>query len=156
MQKKYKLLIRLLVLTTVLILVAGYGAYAVAKEKNPDLTAGEFFGINPLPSWKSLGSGMAGGVIFGFIDNSGLLYSGKVFNAFMPNNKMVADGLSNTYTNVTGTLFGTLCGSILMTLTHTESYPLWSESLGIVIGCLLGLFIPKLLFNRTKLLQSSP
>lgn len=42
---------------------------------------------------------------------------------------------------------GTFCGLIIEDMTNVSSTPIWGDCLGIVIGCLLGIMIPKLLMG---------
>jgi len=49
-----------------------------------------------------------------------------------------------------GATLGTFVGLILKNLSSVENTPIWAEIIGIVIGCLLGILIPKLILRNSK------
>jgi len=49
-----------------------------------------------------------------------------------------------------GAFLGTFCGYIMSDLTDIEDAPFWTECIGIVIGCLIGILIPKLIMGNNS------
>tara|TARA_B100000963_G_scaffold346306_1_gene351380 strand:+ start:440 stop:889 length:450 start_codon:yes stop_codon:yes gene_type:complete len=145
MQKKYISLVKLLVVSILLIIGSGYAAFQSEKNKNPELTLSEFISLDPVPTVKSIGVGMVSGLIFGIIDNAGLFFGMSSLDPFLPKNKLIAAGLGNTYSDALGGFLGTFCGIIVSNLTGIYDYPVWSSTFGIVVGCLIGLYIPALI-----------
>lgn len=42
---------------------------------------------------------------------------------------------------------GTFCGLIIEDLTGINSTPIWGDAIGIVVGCLFGILVPKLIMG---------
>ncbi len=145
MKKKYISVLKLIIVSIVLIAGFGYAAFRSEKNKNSELTFAEFISINPMPSAKSIGVGMVSGLIFGIIDNGGLFYGMDSLDPFLPKNKLIAAGLGNTYSDALGGFLGAFSGVIVSNMTGIYDYPVWSSTLGIVVGCLIGLYIPALI-----------
>mmetsp|Transcript_39584 Transcript_39584/g.60857 ORF Transcript_39584/g.60857 Transcript_39584/m.60857 type:complete len:121 (-) Transcript_39584:45-407(-) len=97
---------------------------------------------------------MFANIIFGFVDNAGLFFGGcyleELFSKF-PGSKdaNVAAGYGNTYSDCLGAFLGTFSGLILADATRVYDYPIWTEAIGIVIGCLLGILIPKMILSNS-------
>ncbi len=142
MNKKYVKLIQLLVVCTILIIATGWYAYKTSKDKQKDLTFMEFMGFSPLPSFKSILVGMSSGLVFGFIDNAGLFFGMDALDPFLPKNNLIAAGLGNTFSDGVGAFMGTFCGIIISNLTGVNSYPILSEAIGMIVGCLIGVYLP--------------
>jgi len=49
-----------------------------------------------------------------------------------------------------GATLGTFVGLILKKLSNIKENPIWSDIIGIVIGCLLGIVVPKLILRNSK------
>lgn len=45
---------------------------------------------------------------------------------------------------------GTFCGLMIEDLTGVSSTPIWGDSIGIIIGCLLGILVPKLIMGASS------
>ena len=43
---------------------------------------------------------------------------------------------------------GTFVGSIIISKTKVEESPIWADMLGITVGCILGIYIPKILVGN--------
>jgi len=96
-------------------------------------------------------AGMAFGVIFGFIDNAGLFFG---MDALDPHVKKISSdpkvsaGIGNTYSDVVGAFAGSFAGSIVQQQLKSQlpdcfEGPLWAEATGILLGCVIGIIIPK-------------
>ena len=91
-------------------------------------------------------------IIFGFIDNFFMIIAGDQFDSLIQNylsisNTLLAAGLGNTVSDALGIVSGRWVEKIV----HTKLPPvedgelsknqiIFSEFLGIIIGCLIGLF----------------
>ena len=96
---------------------------------------------------------MASNVVFGFIDNAGLFFGGVYLEELFEklpggDDANVLAGYGNTYSDFLGSFLGTFIGLIISNLTNIYEGPIWANSVGIVIGCLIGIFIPKLILKK--------
>lgn len=89
-------------------------------------------------------------LVFGFMDNAGLFfgatYLDEVFEMFPgAEDANVFAGYGNTYSDFLGAFLGTFCGFIIADMTDKdpEVCPLWIHAIALVIGCLIGIVIPK-------------
>ena len=98
---------------------------------------------------------MFGNIIFGFIDNAGLFFGGvyleEIF-AMLPGgfDANVTAGYGNTFSDTLGIFLGTFCGTIIENITGVDSGPMWANAFGIIVGCLLGILIPKLILSNSS------
>tara|TARA_Y100000389_G_scaffold179541_1_gene193684 strand:+ start:5039 stop:5518 length:480 start_codon:yes stop_codon:yes gene_type:complete len=147
---------QLLVVSVVLICFFGMLAYRSAneehKKRNPmaqDLSLMKFLnsGIDN-PSMKSILVGMSSGVVFGFIDNAGLFFGMDALDPYLPGGPLSKAGYGNTYSDALGSFLSVFIGSLIQKSTGIENTPMWSESVGIILGCLLGIHIPKMITGK--------
>lgn len=98
--------------------------------------------------------GFGSNIVFGFIDNAGLFFGGcyleEVF-ALLPaaSDANVAAGYGNTFSDFLGAFLGTFVGKMLADLSGITDSPLWAEAIGIIIGCLFGILVPKLILSNS-------
>lgn len=102
-------------------------------------------------------AGLAFGVVFGFIDNAGLFFGMDALDPFTKNlDPKIAAGIGNTFSDVIGAFAGSFAGAIMESkmkatfpkdIDECVSTPLWADSLGIFVGCILGIIIPKAIMN---------
>ena len=119
-------------------------------EKGDDkLTFMQFVNNNTNVTLKQIIVGMSFGMIFGFIDNFGLWYGMDYLDPYLPGGNLTKAGYGNTYSDFIGSTMGTSISIILNTLYPVEEAPIWVNSLGIILGCLLGLYIPRYLSGRS-------
>lgn len=120
-------------------------------------------------SWKispkSFMLGMASGLVFGFVDNFGLFYGmdslDEVIKTKAPGGKypLLQAGWGNTFSDAIGAFLGTFAGKLITDFSYVqgwtseddEEYPLISEAIGIVAGCMLGIAIPYAMKKGTRL-----
>ena len=155
MKNKYMKVSILVLVCIILISITGAIAFKTSKDKNPKLTFKEFMGLSPRPSIKSILVGMTSGFVFGFIDNAGLFFGMDALDPFLPKNAsgspgLVAAGLGNTFSDGVGAFMGTFCGVIIQNLTGINNYPIFSEAIGLILGCLIGVYGPALLLGKMK------
>lgn len=44
----------------------------------------------------------------------------------------------------------TFCGQVIVDLTKNESSPIWGDAIGIIIGCLVGVAVPKMILGSSS------
>jgi hypothetical protein len=103
-----------------------------------------FNGGDRLPHWHDIIFGMTFGLVFGFLDNLFLFLGIDSLNELMPTSPIIQAGLGNTISDFIGAITGTYIAVIAKELLYYDDdlSPIWATTLGIVIGCLLGLYIP--------------
>jgi len=94
-------------------------------------------------------------IIFGFIDNAGLFFGANFLDEWFQmlpgaDDANVFSGYGNTYSDLIGALMGTFCGLMIEDLTKVHSTPIWGDAIGIIIGCLLGVAIPKMIMGHAS------
>lgn len=151
--QKHQGLINLLVVTVFFVGIFLILAFNVVNnsriEKGEDkLTFMQFLNNNSEVTLKKVLVGMSFGMIFGFIDNFGLWYGMDYLDPYIPGGNLTKAGYGNTFSDFIGSTMGTSISIILGTLYPTEEAPIWVNSLGIIVGCLLGLYIPKYISGR--------
>ena len=149
-QEQYIKLYKLIGISITCIFISGYISYKLHMKKNPKSDFlkwlnGKNFSI------KTVLIGMVSGVVFGFIDNAGLWYGMDALEPFVvyyglasPGSNAFA-GWGNAFSDMIGSSMGTFIGSIIITATKTDDSPIWADIVGVVIGCILGIYIPKAL-----------
>lgn len=100
---------------------------------------------------------MFSNIVFGFIDNAGLFFGGCYLDEIFEKlpggyDANVTAGYGNTFSDFLGSFLGTFCGLIIQNITGINEGPIYSNSIGIVIGCLIGILIPKLILRKSKTL----
>merc|ERR1712048_508022 len=106
--------------------------------------------------------GMASGLVFGIIDNAGLFFGMEYLDPLfskLPNGdeEKVVSGYGNTFSDCIGAFLGTFAGSIVKDLAvkhggylESEEYPIWSEAVGITVGCIIGVLVPRAILGDPK------
>ena len=152
--QKHKNLIILLLGTIIMIYLSLTLAYKIVNNKRKEngeteLSIMEFINNGKTVSLKQILVGMSFGMIFGFIDNFGLWYGMDYLDPYLPGGNLTKAGYGNTYSDFIGSTMGTSISIVLNTLYPVEEAPIWVNSLGIILGCLLGLYIPRYLSGRS-------
>lgn len=85
------------------------------------------------------------GFVFGFIDNLFLVIGLKNLDYLFPGDLITKSGLGNTYSDVIASFIGTFIAYFMNIYTNSkeDEFPLWANSLGMFIGCLVGLYVGK-------------
>tara|TARA_Y100000389_G_C16986462_1_gene282790 strand:- start:4 stop:459 length:456 start_codon:yes stop_codon:yes gene_type:complete len=146
--------LRFILINVLIIIFFFFLAFYVKQKKQKKLSFYEFInGGKKLPSIKNLSIGLIFGVIFGFIDNLGLWFGMDNFTKNIKGGPLLKAGIGNTYSDFIGSIIGTLISSIAMDLFKYDnnSTPIWINTVGIVIGCLLGIFVGKTLTTQKSL-----
>ena len=88
---------------------------------------------------------MVGPIIFGLIDNGGLFLGMSVIEDYLQSigySSLIAAGFGNTFSDALGALMGGAVAIFLykkLKLEHVHNH--WAEVFGIIIGCLIPVFI---------------
>lgn len=146
---------RLLIVSTILIVIAGIFAFRVKKRKNPDLTMRQFLDLDmkflfSCDGLKVTMVGMAGGLMFGFIDNAGLWFGMDALEDKLRSmgitDANTLGGYGNTYSDAVGAFLGTFVSVIVSEYTNVDinNTPIWANAIGIIIGCLIGMYFGKM------------
>ena len=106
---------------------------------------------------KTIGVGLVAGVVFGFIDNAGLFFGMSNLEAYFPQGSADDDeqtkanvnaGWGNTFSDALGSFLSVFIANIISNMTKVNQTPIWTESIGIIIGCILGIYIPKAIAGK--------
>lgn len=140
-----------LIIVLVAICVCGIIAFFVQKSNDANLDCSMF--MNGRITALSVIVGMVSGLVFGFIDNAGLFfgmdYLDPVFSKLPSGAEpLVNAGYGNTFSDMIGAFMGTFCGKIIEEIAkksdpELNDYPIWTEAVGITIGCLIGVGVPR-------------
>jgi hypothetical protein len=128
-----------LIICLVLILVFGTIAYTMSDSSS----VLSFLGVYPFPTLISIVTGMMANIVFGIIDNGGLFFGMSALDPFLPNGELTRAGLGNTFSDGLGAFLGSFTAVMIKSVTKVEDTPLWADAFGIVIGCLIGLYVPR-------------
>tara|TARA_Y100000816_G_C26096226_1_gene580228 strand:- start:2131 stop:2580 length:450 start_codon:yes stop_codon:yes gene_type:complete len=124
--------------------------YYLEKKGNEKITFKEFINNGSLPTFKNIIIGLSFGITFGFIDNIALWFGIDTLEKYMPGGVLTKSALGNTYSNVLGVIIGTCISIAAKNIMSVEFYqePIWLNTLGILIGCLLGMLTGILISNK--------
>ena len=117
---------------------------------NPnDITFTIYLNKGKLPTVRNLLIGLVFGVMFGFMDNFGLWIGLEELQKYMPGGVKTRAALGNTYSDFLGATMGTFVASIVTDITgftddDANDTPIYITTVGILIGCILGMVIGKL------------
>lgn len=138
------MLLRFILMNVLVIFVLSVISYKVYDRTSKDKKTYKEFIVGKKMSAKGIMVGLSFGIVFGFLDNLGLLVGMDTLtkNFKMDNTQKSAFG--NTYSDFIGATVGTFISIILKQLLNYNGNdaPIWLDSLGIVIGCLLGYYVP--------------
>ena len=111
------------------------------KKKEP-WTFYEFLNNGENITYKTIFVGVSYGMIIGIVDVLGLWYVLKYLKVFMPKGNLLDAGIAEVYASVLAMIFGTFVShSIKTVIPPDNTIPLWSDGFGVLIGCLITLFI---------------
>jgi hypothetical protein len=117
------------------------------KKQKQQQSLIEFINNGTTIDIKSTLIGLVFGIVFGFIDNFGLWFGIANLEKYMPGGIKMKAALGNTYSDGIGAIIGTLIAIIVKDSFHIDeetnddNEPLWVNPIGIMLGCLIGIFI---------------
>ena len=153
----------LICVSFMLMIFSLHSAYQSARNNKPDLQVSTYLGFD-MGFGKEAGLGMMTNFIFGFIDNLGLFIGMealdpifKTFPLAKGNSSLaenVAGGYGNTFSDFIGAFIGTSIGNLVLNKGKVEKTPLWVEPVAIILGCLVGVWVPGIAakYGKMKLL----
>jgi hypothetical protein len=118
------------------------------KKGEEPLNLKQFLNNNQKLDFRTVLVGMSFGIVFGFIDNAGLWFGLQSFQKYIPGGLLTKSGWGNTYSDGLGASLGTSVAVILRTLYPIGDTPIWVDTVGIILGCILGIYIPRLLTGK--------
>ena len=147
---KIFILVNILIISITIFITYYFHNFFLERNNSPKISFMEFINNGKMPSMKKLLIGLIFGVTFGFIDNIGLWYGMNNLEKYMPGGILTKSALGNTYSNFMGAIIGTCISIIAADSINYDgsSEPIWMNSLGVVLGCLLGLFVGRTLSNK--------
>lgn len=146
-------IIKLIIFTISFILISFFSAYYVVnrdleKKGEKKKTIKEFLNRNTKISLRNILVGMSFGIVFGFIDNLGLWIGLSSFEKYIPGDILTKSAWGNTYSDGLGATLGTSFSIILKTYFPIGDVPIWVDTIGIIIGCIIGIYIPKYIYKK--------
>ena len=88
--------------------------------------------------------GMMSAMVFGFIDNAGLFFGMDALDPYLPQDgELTKAGWGNTFSDGIGAFLGAFVGKMIEITTGFDGGPIYGDFVGIVIGCILGIYIPR-------------
>ena len=86
--------------------------------------------------------------VFGVgIDNAGMFFGMDALEPFLPREGFVAAGIGNTYSSVLGAFLAAFLSNVIKIATGVDTVPVWSDAAGIVVGAILGIYIPPIIID---------
>jgi hypothetical protein len=103
-----------------------------------------------LPTLKDIAVGLVFGTVFGFLDNVGLWMGIDTFFNYIPGGTLTKGAWGNTYSDFIGATIGTFIASIASEATgySDDNEPIWVNTIGIFIGCILGMEFGRAVTSR--------
>lgn len=147
--KQKKRITNLMIACLVLVVVSFCMAWFTTKNKIGGMM--QFIGLSgPLFNMRSILVGLVSSTIFGLIDNGGLYFGMDALDPILPGDELEKAGWGNTFSDFLGAFLGTFIGIFVKNITGVEDTPLFSEVIGILFGCILGIYLPKLLKGKKQ------
>ena len=146
----YFVLINICIFAFFLLIAFKYKNFKLTENKKSKISFIEFLNNGKLPPVKDLGVGLVFGIVFGLLDNIGLWMGIDTLNQYLPGGILTKSALGNTYSDLVGSIVGTSISIIAKDAINfdNDDMPIWVNTIGIFIGCLLGLFIGKAITNK--------
>ena len=138
------MLIRFVLMNVLVIFVLSLISYKVYERTSTDKKTYKEFIVGKKMSFKGIMVGLSFGIVFGFLDNMGLMIGIDTLTKNFKMDNMAKSAFGNTYSDFIGATVGTFISIILKQILDydDDDEPIWLNSLGIVIGCLLGYYVP--------------
>ena len=122
------------------------------KDARCDPSVGRWLNNGPL-TWKTMLVGLASGLVFGFVDNA-LLFAGlDVIDGLLArlpggSDPRVLAGYGNAVSSTVSAFVSTFLGEAIASATGVRDGPLWALAVGILIGGLVGIAVPRALLGK--------
>jgi len=101
-------------------------------------------------TFESIVLGLTFGLVYGFMDNFSMWMGLDTFKEYLPGGLLTKGALGNTYSDFIGATVGTFISVMAADYLDYDggSEPIWLNTIGIVIGCLLGMTAGKLITGK--------
>lgn len=142
-----KVVVLLLSFAGIIVILFAIAVY-LAKKRNQWKSFIWFMNGDQRFTFKALILGMISSIVFGFVDNSGLWFGMDALNPYLPEGDLTKAGYGNGFSNIMGTVIGSIVGKIIFIMYKFDKGPLYAEVVGITIGCLLGIYIPRAITGK--------
>ena len=128
-----------------------YKLYTLKKKGKHPITIIEFLNTGKLPSLRDLLVGLSFGIVFGFLDNFGLWMGMDSLGKYIPGNALTKSAWGNTYSDFLGATTGTFIAIMAEDYFNynDDNEPIWINTVGIFIGCILGMIIGKMITGKS-------
>ena len=84
----------------------------------------------------------------GIIDNGGLFFGMDALDPFLPKGKLIKAGWGNIFADSLGGILSTFVGVMIKSYTGIDDTPIWSSTIGIIIGGFVGLYISSFISGK--------
>ena len=120
------------------------------RKKQKPQTFIEFLNVGKKLTLKNVSIGLIFGIVFGFLDNFGLWMGISVLENYMPGGVKTKSALGNTYSDFIGATIGSAISILAVEIFDydNDDTPLWVNTVGIVIGCILGMMAGRLITGK--------
>lgn len=144
--KMFKLLITVGIIMTVTLLCTIF----ILKQNNEWTSLMWFLNGEKPFSVRVLVLSMVSGLVFGFIDNAGLFFGMDALDSYLPGGKLEKAGWGNTFSDGIGAFMGAFVAKMISIATGFDGNgPIYGDCIGIIIGCILGIYIPKMITGKS-------
>lgn len=99
-------------------------------------------------SFKALILTMISGIAFGFVDNAGLWFGVEALEEYITGGPLTQAGWGNAFSNTMGAIIATIIAKLVHVLFHVRHGPLYAEVIGVLVGCIAGIYIPRAITGR--------
>ena len=123
----------------------------IRKNKNKkSVTFTEYINQGSIPKIENILVGLVFGTIFGFIDNFGIWMGLNKIEKYIPGGILTKSAVGNIYSDFLGVVLGTTISIIAKEWIDYDNnnQPLWVNVIGIVFGCIIGMFIGFLITGK--------
>jgi hypothetical protein len=128
--------------------VAFITAIVIAKVMNKWKNFWYFLNGDQKFTIQALILGTISAAVFGFIDNAAMFFGIDALSPYLPGGELTQAGWGNTFSSAMGSL---MSSSISKIITHTTGFqggPIYAETIGMVIGTIVGIYIPKAITGK--------
>lgn len=108
-------------------------------------------------TWRSILVGIAAGVSFGFCDNALLFFGISALDSVftrLPYGKedLMVAGYGNAFSSTVSAFVSTFIGQVISNVTglDPDNAPLWAMAVGLAIGGLIGIYVPRMIVGAPK------
>lgn len=144
-----KQVINLFVSVACIMIITLFITIYVLKTQNKWTSLTWFLNGDKPFSLRTLLLSMVSAMVFGFIDNAGLFFGMSALDSYLPGGNLEKAGWGNTFSDGVGAFMGAFVGKIISTMSGFDGQgPIYGDFLGVIIGCILGIYIPKTITGK--------